>query len=295
MYIALCVYFERKGDTVESLTTKNKKHRSVLVILAQIATIIFAIGACVTLFFNWFEFSGLSLGKVIANGGKYSLFNISKLMDEIIEFMHDTSFYIKWDNVRAELMTISQILFLCGIIIILFNIIVMVVAAFKTAATKYVAGFLAVINILFAIAFVVAVEYLDMRLNSEFKSILKEIDMLPENGVNIVMKSTMYPYLFMVSSLMTVICSLPIRKKARIKAVKASAVADAGVQMNQPNFKTCKKCGAQLNNGDAFCIQCGAGVAPQTVNENKVKHCSNCGVEISANESFCAVCGNKLN
>lgn len=49
---------------------------------------------------------------------------------------------------------------------------------------------------------------------------------------------------------------------------------------------TCRKCGAHLKDGAAFCHACGAKVAPDT--------CPNCGKTYDTGDAFCAGCGSPL-
>ena len=50
----------------------------------------------------------------------------------------------------------------------------------------------------------------------------------------------------------------------------------------------CPSCGGAVNDGDAFCSNCGA----KLINELK---CSSCGSKVEKGDKFCSVCGNKLN
>lgn len=54
----------------------------------------------------------------------------------------------------------------------------------------------------------------------------------------------------------------------------------------------CKKCGAEIGTGDAFCSNCGA---PQDVGHSEqIAVCTNCGAEVKPGSTFCPNCGNRL-
>ena len=53
-------------------------------------------------------------------------------------------------------------------------------------------------------------------------------------------------------------------------------------------MRTCKNCGAQLDDDALFCTECGTKQEPQK------KTCPHCGAEIDDDSIFCAECGTKL-
>lgn len=55
--------------------------------------------------------------------------------------------------------------------------------------------------------------------------------------------------------------------------------------------KYCKNCGANINNADQFCPDCGKEIAS---NRHTMRYCKNCGEKISSSENFCKNCGTKI-
>lgn len=55
----------------------------------------------------------------------------------------------------------------------------------------------------------------------------------------------------------------------------------------------CKKCGAEIHDGERFCYKCGATVAESE--RMSVPSCPKCGAAVSDDEAFCYRCGTELN
>lgn len=55
----------------------------------------------------------------------------------------------------------------------------------------------------------------------------------------------------------------------------------------------CKKCGAEIHDGERFCYKCGATVAESE--RMSVPSCPKCGAAVSDDEAFCYRCGAELN
>ena len=60
----------------------------------------------------------------------------------------------------------------------------------------------------------------------------------------------------------------------------------------EPTGVCCKNCGAELSEGDMFCMNCGAKVE-LPVKEAPVKVCISCGAALGEEDMFCMNCGTK--
>ena len=69
------------------------------------------------------------------------------------------------------------------------------------------------------------------------------------------------------------------------EAVKTTAGA---VKEGLTDTKSCKVCGAKVDEDAKFCEYCGAKVAEEP------KYCKHCGAEISESSRFCSECGGEL-
>ena len=53
----------------------------------------------------------------------------------------------------------------------------------------------------------------------------------------------------------------------------------------------CMNCGAEYENGEKFCIDCGSKIV--AVPETAAGKCATCGAELAAGSKFCSNCGAK--
>ena len=63
------------------------------------------------------------------------------------------------------------------------------------------------------------------------------------------------------------------------------------------NQKRCPKCGAKVNEGQAFCTVCGTNLndlTSETATKTNEVICPNCGARASASQKFCTICGTRL-
>lgn len=57
-----------------------------------------------------------------------------------------------------------------------------------------------------------------------------------------------------------------------------------------PQPRVCTNCGAEIQDNQSFCVQCGTP-APPAAPQRRV--CSKCGAELQPNQEFCTMCGQK--
>ena len=60
-----------------------------------------------------------------------------------------------------------------------------------------------------------------------------------------------------------------------------------------PQVYSCANCGSELAPGQAFCGTCGSPAMPAAPAAPQVSHCANCGTEMAPGQAFCPVCGTK--
>ncbi len=79
----------------------------------------------------------------------------------------------------------------------------------------------------------------------------------------------------------------PVVPPADMPDTAQTAVPAAASVTPQP--RVCTNCGAEINDGQSFCVKCGtpAAAAPQQ------RVCGKCGAELAPNQEFCTKCGQK--
>ena len=67
-------------------------------------------------------------------------------------------------------------------------------------------------------------------------------------------------------------------------------LSPAEKQNKHINTTSCNKCGAEVKNGQKFCLQCGLKVEEP----RKITTCPSCGIETTGKQKFCLQCGKNL-
>ena len=81
---------------------------------------------------------------------------------------------------------------------------------------------------------------------------------------------------------------LPADKKAEVEANREKLTAEEQGADGKDKLH-CSACGAEVNENDKFCRQCGAEVEIE-----EAKYCPSCGKEVDIDDNFCMNCGEKL-
>lgn len=187
---------------------------------------------------------------------KYSLFEISDFLETFNMYFNsaDLDFYIVLFSIGAT-------------VTIILSVLTIIFALLNKNITKLFSSLAAVIGIIIAVIFLIAIQ----QINAEMKE-------ATYGGIEELLRTTSKPYWSIAFLILTCI-------GCRIKE-KENTVVFAK--------QNCAQCGAEIEIDSVFCSSCGTKVDIQTQDSVQNRFCSNCGTKVPEDATFCTECGSKL-